>query len=68
MYDGLVLRGAWWSIDAKHFQMVMKTCFSSPPTLNKRIEVCLRWDVSSPTGHVVSARGQGTRVCIPSRV
>ena len=35
----------------KHFQMVMK---GNPPVLNKKIKVCLGWDVT--VGHVVSGK------------
>ena len=40
----------------KHFQMVFKRNFSSLPVSNKKVKVCLGWDESPPTGHVVSCK------------
>ena len=40
----------------KHFQMVVKENFNIPPTLNKKIKVCLKWHEDPPTGHVVSCK------------
>lgn len=40
----------------KHFQMVRKSNFNTLPVLSKRIKVCLGWDESPPTGHVVSCK------------
>lgn len=40
----------------KHFQMVMKGNFSSLLMLNKKIKVCLDWDLNPPMGHVVSCK------------
>lgn len=54
--DLLVLCGAWWSIDTQTFQMVVEGNFSSLLVLKNKIKVCLRWDVSSPTTHVVSCK------------
>ena len=42
------------SLTYKHFQMIVKGIFTSLPGLNKKIKVCLGWDGSPPTGHVVS--------------
>lgn len=40
----------------KHFQMVVEGNFSSLPVLNRTIKICLGWDLSPPTGRVVSCR------------
>lgn len=40
----------------KHFQMVVKGYFAGPPVLNKRTKVCLGWDESTSTGHVISCK------------
>ena len=40
----------------KHFQMVVKRDFSSLPVLNKKIKVCLGWDVSSLMDHAVPCK------------
>lgn len=40
----------------KHFQLIVIGNFSSLLVLNKNIKVCLGWDVSPPTGHVVSCK------------
>lgn len=37
----------------KHFQMVVKGNFSRLPMLNKKIKMCMGWDSSTPTGHVL---------------
>jgi hypothetical protein len=38
----------------KHFQMMVEGNFASLLVLNKRTKVCLGWNESSPTGHVIS--------------
>ena len=40
----------------KHFQMIVKGNFRGLPMLNKKIKVCLGWDESPPTSHVVSCK------------
>lgn len=40
----------------EHFQMVVRGDFSSLLELNNKIKVCLRWDVSPPTSHVVTCK------------
>ena len=40
----------------KHFQIIVKGNVGSVPVLNKKIKVCLGWDVSPPTCHVVSCK------------
>lgn len=50
----LVERGG--ALTHKHFQMVMNGNFSSLPVSNKTIKVCLGWDLSPITHHVVSCK------------
>lgn len=45
-----------WCIYPQAFQMVVKGNFGSLLVLNKKIEVCMGWDVSPPMGHVVSCK------------
>ena len=40
----------------KHFPMVVKGNFSGVLMLNKKNKVCLGWDESPPTSHVVSCK------------
>ena len=50
------------ALTCKQIQMVVKDNFSSLPMWNKKIMICLGWDESPPTGHVVLCkrlRGEG---------
>ena len=55
-FPGLCLLERGGALTHKHFQMMVKENFSSLLVLNKKIKVCLGWDVSSPTDHVVPCK------------
>ena len=48
------VKGRGVALTQKRFQMAVKVDFNSLLVLNKKIKVCLGWDVSPVTGHVVS--------------
>lgn len=45
-----------WCINPQAISKMAKGNFNSLPMLNKKIKVCLGWDVSPPMGHVVSCK------------
>jgi hypothetical protein len=58
LHCGVVLceKGGGVALTQKRFQMAVKGDFSNLLVLNKKIKVCLGWDVSLLTSHVVSRK------------
>ena len=62
-----MLSGESGTVMHKHIQMVVKGNFNTLPVLNKKIKICLGWDVSPPMGHVVFCKKLRYEVCMLSK-